>query len=376
MSKFVVINKENFLKICSVLKTPDGADYDYLYDVYKEATEGIEELTSNNPAFAQVESLNPLEIIQYTLGEYLYSSMGLNDKQKEDFIHNEDVKDSMASVVADKYLSLAKFEHKERKLTSKYFPPISSLSLYVNFMLTIVNSYQRKDPTISLIADLLFKSLSIMKCSIGLLVDGYETTAFSAWRTLHECECTLLILNKYKEDIINCYLLHMNYGMAFRNLMEDKDKQTEIFMHMKEEMKQYNLKSKDIKKYIEYGWLYAIDEVKNNPDFKLNFRDGLEKVAGLENYNSRYDMSSEIIHSTPMLIYSNREYFHFVTILSLYESFFRLEKVFVSLFVNRVGKEAIDSYKKMRDIYYSQLVNIHKRETRNFANWSKKHEIK
>ncbi len=376
MSKFVVINKENFLKICSVLKTPDGADYDYLYDVYKEATEGIEELTSNNHAFAQVESLNPLEIIQYTLGEYLYSSMGLNDKQKEDFIHNEDVKDSMASVVADKYLSLAKFEHKERKLTSKYFPPISSLSLYVNFMLTIVNSYQRKDPTISLIADLLFKSLSIMKCSIGLLVDGFETTAFSAWRTLHECECTLLILDKYKKDIINRYLLHMNYGMAFRNLMEDKDKQTEIFMHMKEEMKQYNLKSKDIKKYIEYGWLYAIDEVKNNPDFKLNFRDGLEKVAGLENYNSRYDMSSEIIHSTPMLIYSNREYFHFVTILSLYESFFRLEKVFVSLFVNRVGKEAIDSYKKMRDIYYSQLVNIHKRETRNFANWSKKHEIK
>ena len=361
MSKFVVINKENFLKICSVLKTPDGADYDYLYDVYKEATEGIEELTSNNHAFAQVESLNPLEIIQYTLGEYLYSSMGLNDKQKEDFIHNEDVKDSMASVVADKYLSLAKFEHKERKLTSKYFPPISSLSLYVNFMLTIVNSYQRKDPTISLIADLLFKSLSIMKCSIGLLVDGFETTAFSAWRTLHECECTLLILDKYKKDIINRYLLHMNYGMAFRNLMEDKDKQTEIFMHMKEEMKQYNLKSKDIKKYIEYGWLYAIDEVKNNPDFKLNFRDGLEKVAGLENYNSRYDMSSEIIHSTPMLIYSNREYFHFVTILSLYESFFRLEKVFVSLFVNRVGKEAIDSYK---------------RETRNFANWSKKHEIK
>ena len=80
-------------------------------------------------------------------------------------------------------------------------------------------------------------------------------------------------------------------------------------------------------------------------------------------------MSSEIIHSTPMLIYSNKEYFYFVTLLSLYESFFRLEKVFMSLFAKNVSKEQMDRYIEMRNVYYSQLVNIHKREIANFKAW-------
>jgi hypothetical protein len=141
---------------------------------------------------------------------------------------------------------------------------------------------------------------------------------------------------------------------------------------MKDEMKQYDLKSKDIKKYIEYGWLYAIPEVKKDPAFKLNFRDGLEKVAGLSIYNSRYEMSSEIIHSTPMLIYSNRDYFYYITLLSLYESFFRLEKIFVSLFSKVVSSEQMKRYEAMRSVYYSQLVNIHKRESANFKELQEK----
>jgi len=77
-------------------------------------------------------------------------------------------------------------------------------------------------------------------------------------------------------------------------------------------------------------------------------------------------MSSEIIHSTPMLIYSNRDYFYYITLLSLYESFFRLEKIFVSLFSKEVSPEQMKRYEAMRSVYYSQLVNIHKRESANF----------
>ena len=143
---------------------------------------------------------------------------------------------------------------------------------------------------------------------------------------------------------------------------------------MKEEMRALNLKSKDIKKYIEYGWLYEIPGVKEDEQFKLNFRDGLERLAGLSMYASRYEMSSEIIHSTPMLIYSNKEYFYFVTLLSLYESFFRLEKVFVSLFAKQVSEEQMNSYIQMRNLYYAQLVNIHKRELANFKSWQERNK--
>ena len=128
-------------------------------------------------------------------------------------------------------------------------------------------------------------------------------------------------------------------------------------------MKQYDLKSKDIKKYIEYGWMYAIPETKEDPNFKLNFRDGLEKLAGLSTYNQRYELSSEVIHSTPLLIYSRKQFFYYLTLLCLYESFFRLEKVFTSLFVQRVSEEQIKQYINMRKIYYSQLVSIHQRES-------------
>ena len=65
----------------------------------------------------------------------------------------------------------------------------------------------------------------------------------------------------------------MRYGLAFRDTIADKEQQTKIFNSMKEEMKKYDLKSKDIKKFIEYGWLYSVPSLKDYPNFKLNFRD-------------------------------------------------------------------------------------------------------
>ena len=55
-----------------------------------------------------------------------------------------------------------------------------------------------------------------------------------------------------------------------------------------------------------------------------------------------------------------------MTLLSLYESFFRLEKVFVSLFSKRVSKEQMQQYAEMRKVYYSQLDIIHQRELQVF----------
>ena len=64
----------------------------------------------------------------------------------------------------------------------------------------------------------------------------------------------------------------MQYGIVFKNGDTTDEKGTRIFNDMKEEMHGYNLKSKDIKKYIEYGWLYDIPGVKEDEKFKLNFR--------------------------------------------------------------------------------------------------------
>ena len=357
-------DKENFVKGISTLGLPDFFDVDYCYDIYRLANEGIQMLNDHNKQIVN-KDINQHIIVLYCAGEILYTID--NNPDNYAAIKNDDVMSQIASVVADKYLSLAMFNHDEGKMANKFLPPCSSLEVYINFMLNIINSYKKNDPRSTLITDLLNKSLSISRCILNLLVEGYETEAFASWRTLHECECTLILLDKYGEELMNSYLKHMQFGLAFNNSIQDKTKQDEIFYSMKEEMKTHDLKSKDIKKYIEYGWMYAIKETKDNPNFKLNFRDGLEKLAGLSSYNQRYELSSEVIHSTPLLIYSRKQFFYYLTLLCLYESFFRLENVFVSLFAKRVSEEQMQQYLGMRKLYYSQLVSIHKRESIAFS---------
>ena len=340
-------------------------DPDYIYDVYEMANEFIGIVDQENVQI-EVKEINQFELLLYCVGEYYYSISHLNAEELARFKANEEYPSSMASVAADKYLSLSIFNHVEKKLSNRFIPSASSLNIYLNFMLNIVKGYKKNDPQSSLISDLLMKSLTISRCILENLLNGYETEAFSSWRTLHECECTLILLDKYGAPLINKYLRHMNFGLAFNDTIPDKEQQDKIFYEMKEEMRGYGLKSKDIRKYIEYGWLYEIVPEEEKESFKLNFRDGLEKLAGLEVYSKRYELSSEIIHSTPLLIYSNKEYFYYMTLLSLYESFFRLEKVFVSLFSQRVSEMQMKQYEEMRRVYYSQLVIIHKRELEAF----------
>ena len=357
-------SKEQVTNFLKGIQVNVELDPDYIYDVYETANEFIGIVDQEN-AQIEVKEINQFELLLYCVGEYYYSVSHLNEAEIARFKANEEYPSSMASVAADKYLSLSIFNHVEKKLGNRFLPPASSLNIYLNFMLNIVKGYKKNDPQSSLISDLLMKSLTISRCILENLLSGYETEAFSSWRTLHECECTLILLDKYGAPLINKYLRHMNFGLAFNNTIPDKEQQDKIFYEMKEEMREYGLKSKDIRKYIEYGWLYLIAD-KDDPNFKLNFRDGLEKLAGLEMYSKRYELSSEIIHSTPLLIYSNKEYFYYMTLLSLYESFFRLEKVFVSLFSKRVSEAQMKQYQEMRRVYYSQLVIIHKRETETF----------
>lgn len=355
------LTKQQFIEYSKIFSAIANYNIDYLYEVYDMAFDGLVSLLeeSNMDNF----TIDSYELISYIAGEYIYSTNLLSGENLEKFLANESFKESMASVSADKYLSLSRYEHRENRFINKYLPPISSIHLYVNLMLNIVNTYPKKNPRNTLIIDLLNKSLSIAKSVIGLLCDGYETEAFAIWRTLHECECTLILLDKYGDVAINSYLKHMRYGLAYKGAFENKEEESKVIQQIKEEMQLVGLKSKDMKKYIEYGWMLAIEDGKNIENFKLNFRDGLETLAGLHNYSGLYMTSSEILHSTPLLIYSNEKYFYYVTLLNLYESFFRIEQVFMTLFFSRVGDEGKVRYMNMRNLYYAQLVNIHKRES-------------
>ena len=122
-------------------------------------------------------------------------------------------------------------------------------------------------------------------------------------------------------------------------------------------MKEHDLKSKDMKKYIEYGWLYAVKDIEKKEGFKLNFRNGLELAASLDSYSQDYEMSSEVAHSSPLLIYSNKIFFKNVTILRSYESFLRLEEIFYSYLKSYKNIDS-SSYEKMRNRYLGMVKNV------------------
>ena len=366
MNKITPVTFEDFEKgLLAVGADIKPEDKQFVYSVYSYTVEGIADIAETN-VIANLQNVSHLELIGYCVGEFSYLVEGMDSSRKEEFKKDENVLVTISSMVADKYLSLNNFSYGQNSLTNHFSPQISTLYVYINFMLNIVNGKNSvKSPHFTLLADLFTKSISICKCTLDLLVRGFNTEAFSCWRTLHECECVLEVLSKHGEPAVEAYLKHMNYGFAFRNAMQDKEKQDKVCM----EMKQYDLKSKDIKKFIEYGWLYSVPGVKENESFKLNFRDGLELTAGLEKYNKRYEMSSEIIHGTPILVYSSPEYFYFVTLLSTYESFFRLERLFTFAYSKVVSKEEFANYLNMRSVYFTHLTNIYNRETKRFEHW-------
>ena len=171
------------------------------------ANEAIEILVKENQQI-EVNTINQYDLLLYCVGEYYYSISNLKQEDISKFKENEDYPSSMASVAADKYLSLSVFNHVEKKLANRFLPPASSLNMYINFMLNIVKGYKKNDPQSTLISDLLMKSLTISRCILEQLLNGYETEAFSSWRTLHECECTLILLDRFGEPLINNYLKH------------------------------------------------------------------------------------------------------------------------------------------------------------------------
>ena len=374
MSKQEVLSFEQFQDIYRALGVKESLDSQFLYDVYQNAMEGAKSIDEAN-LLGRVVPVNPIALILYIVNEHGYYLDIHPDAAQEAVIKDEKYMQMIVSIALDKYYTNEHLSYKSKTILSRFSPGISTLNTYLNFVLGVLGRYSRNQPNETLIVDIMSKGFSMARAISDLLVSGFETEAFSTWRTLHEAECILLVLTKYGKPVIDKYLLHMNYAMAFRGLAGDKEKTDAIFAQIKEEMRAFDLKSKDMKRFIEYGWLLKVSALDKAEPVKLNFRDGLEKTAGLKRYAPIYEMSSEIAHSSPLLIYSRREYFMHLALVNVYESFFRLEKIFAEIYVRSISESEKQRFLLMRKIYYGQLVSLHAQERakiRKMAGQSKK----
>ncbi len=337
------------------LKIPSSISWDFLYQIYIDAKESSKGFAESNNVIANLD-VNDVTLTLYLANEHYFYLLTHSNQKEEDIVDDEQYEQFLLSIALDKYYTNEHLSFKNSSFSNRFQPEISTISLYINFILGMLSRYKQGDPKQTLIVDIMQKGFSMAQCIISLLIGGFETEAFSTWRTLHENECILLTLVRYGQNVINEYLKHLQYAVCFRGGMPTKEETDKVFLQIKEEMKSHDLKSKDMKRFIEYGWLYAVPELEKEEGFKLNFRDGVERGAKLRDYSKVYEMSSEIAHSSPLLIYSRKDYFYLITLLNLYESFFRLEKVFSSLYLSSVTKEEQESYVKMQNLYHSELL--------------------
>ena len=366
------LQKERYFSMLRALKVPQGLDYDFIYETYLSIVEGVKDIRAENPVIESM-ALNPLELTLYLVNEHSFFLATHPDMAKDKrFAADEQYVNFLASVSLDKFYTNEKLAYRMGTFASRFAPTMSTIELYLNFILGMLSRYQRNDPVNTLLVDILNKGFQIGKCVCSLLEGGFETEAFSTWRTMHENESILAVIVKYGQPVMERYLRHMTYGSAFRGGIPSKEETDKVFEEIKANMKEIGLKSKDMKRYIEYGWLLGVPDVMQMEGFKFNFRDGVQRVAGLSNYSKIYEMSSEVAHSSPLLIYSRKNYFFSLTVLNLYESFFRIEKIFTTLYMSSVGENERKRYIDMRTLYYNELVSCYELEKKRFASLAKK----
>ena len=356
----IKLTKEQFNQVYEQLHVPSQIDKEDIFDCYEFAFENASKLMEDN-VFGKTLPLNNVVLLLYLINEYgFYFSVDKDVKDKDLALSK------IISVALDKYFTNEHLDYKNDQFTSKFSPAISTIELYLNFILGILKKFPQKNPQETLMVDMANKAFKVSKAIAELIVKGFETEAFSTWRTLHEIECILILINKYGEPVIKSYLKHLRYALAYRGAIPSAEETDAVFVDIKADMKKYDLKSKDMKKFIEYGYLTSIEEYGPNCSYKFNFRDGVEKLAGLESYSKVYEMASEIAHSSPLLIYSRTQYYYHLTILQLYESFFRLEEIFSKIYLTRIDKEEAMRYVAMRNVYYSSLQVIYQNEKQIF----------
>lgn len=353
-----VLTKERFHSLLSALKVPSFLNWDFLYEMYVELFDSRAALTSENSSLGSFP-IDHAQLVLYLAHEHAFGVMNNREANVKVLEGDEQYKAVLLSRTLDKYYTNEHLSYKSSTVTSRFRPEISTIALCLNFILGMLSRYKMGDPRNTLLIDMLAKGFTMAKCIVSLLTDGFETEAFSTWRTLHENECIVHVLVKYGKDVVDRYLKHLKYALAFRGALPSKEETDKTFAEIKEGMKEADLKSKDMKRYIEYGWLLAVPDVLSIPDFKLNFRDGVERVAGLRTYAKIYEMSSEIAHSSPLLIYSRKNYFFLMAILNLYESFFRLEKIFSTIYLNTVSETEKNQYIDLRKLYFGQLMSCY-----------------
>lgn len=346
----------DFINIAHHFRLKGRDDLELMYEIYCDA---VETLNIHHQTFKELPYV-PLEhvrLILFLINDYTYRFRDLTKEEISLLLDDDATYGKLINAVIDKYGGESYFKYDEGSFLTRYSMEISTLNVYINFILLKTRQLAVHDKDEKLFIELLRSAFSLCRTISELLVNGFEKEALSSWRSLHELEATLVLLEDGK--LIKDYQKHIMFNASYNKLLP-KDEADRNFVILKEELREKGLKSKDMRRYIEYGW------ITNHQDFdatihKYNFRDGVETLANLIDSRETYQIASEVAHSSPIMLFTRRIYFLKLTLLHLYKSFILIEQIFANLYTTKSEENEARLYLAIRKLYLDDINLVYQR---------------
>lgn len=297
--------------------SPDG---DFIGEMYRLVkVRYIQELQKRKIRLRELDGARLDEVVSYIFYYHYFHTAHLpaqlvkkleGDPSYRDLL----VRDVAVYIVINEHLNVAK-----RSNTSEYSPEIAAFNMACSFSLYVLGSIKGEDRRMHGMNNLLKKALVTVKSVVGLLAAGNSCDAVILWRHLHELECVLTVLGGGDDDLFFRYVRHMEYLN-----MEGNPHADELNARLSEECKAYGVKERNA--FVNYGWLLYVPGFREGmgKEYRLNFKDGLQKAAGLTARFVAYASASKILHPSAWVVAIRDDKFYKFTLFELQRSLVNL----------------------------------------------------
>ena len=296
--------------------TGRNVDPGFIQTMYARVKEQyVEELRKRKIKLRALDGARLDEIVSYIFYYQLFHTSHLPAEMIKKAEADENyrtmlVRDVAVYIVINEHLNVEKISN-----TSEYSPEIAAYNMACSYSLYVLGSFKGEDRRMNGINNLFKKSMVTIKSVINLLAAGNSCDAVILWRHLHELECVLIVLCTKGEGLFFQYIKHMEYFD-----MEGNPRAEELQQRLSEECKAFGVKERNA--FVNYGWLEYVDGFREGfgKEYRLNFKDGLQKIAGQSARHAAYASASKILHPSAWVVTIRDDKFYKFTVFELFRS--------------------------------------------------------
>ena len=333
-------------------KTPNVAFIREMYQKVKERYAA--ELERRKIRLRALDGARLDEVVSYIFYYHVFHTSHLmpqlvtrleNDERYREML----VCDVAVCIVINEHLNVEKISN-----TSEYSPEIAAFNMACSYSLYELGLFRGADRRMNGINNLFKKAMVTTKSVINLLAAGNSCDAVILWRHLHELECVLTVLNTMGDDLFFAYVKHMEYFD-----LENSPNAEILQRRLSEECKQYGVKERNA--FINYGWLLHVDGFREGlgKEYRLNFKEGLQKIAGQSDRHAGYASASKILHPSAWVVTIRDDKFYKFTVFELQRSvvnIVRLIKGYVARYKEySLNPSESDAYARTIDGYLGMI---------------------